>query len=468
MGSRPKKVVLRTLINLRSASFPAVMGLVEGYNISGTYRLKPKLETNILPTEGRKFDQNKSDKLCYFIDDLNLPVNTMLRLEKYYEPPLEYRLRPFHTYETEESPSLANDPIYFKTLEAEVLHSLQRIKHEIGTKRPLKANIWCQFGTVLIRQGDEGPGGEWSIENALRELVEGSEWKTLFRGGVNLDEKFVEQRLCNQSLPEYEDYQSNYELTFPTPNGGRLTFKVWVMKKNVGKTLESIIFPFTDLKNILDEVCFEDEFTSSRCRGWFFLPSQRYLRADILFPGCEFDCRLTIRALADSGFHMDFVPEDDIRSTLLRYLSKVTFSDEDEFGLRLPDEKLPDGFKLSFMRCSKRTVYRFSEDFSIILSKESTGMYGRDIKKETDVYMYLYCKEWDELLNSENWEPEEVIRKLPDFFCFVKKVQSSIMHKMKHEGATVWLWSEDSYGDSYSLEIVQLRFGFNRLTVPRA
>ena len=70
------------------------------------------------------------------------------------------------------------------------------------------------------------------------------------------------------------------------------------MKKNVGKTLESIIIPFTDLKNILDEVCFEDEFTSSRCRGWFFLPSQRYLRADILFPGCEFDCRLTIRALA--------------------------------------------------------------------------------------------------------------------------------------------------------------------------
>ena len=50
--------------------------------------------------------------------------------------------------------------------------------------------------------------------------------------------------------------------------------------------------------------------------------------------------------------------------------------------------------------------------------------------------MYLYCKEWDELLNSENWEPEEVIRKLPDFFRFVKKVQSSIMHKMKHEGAT--------------------------------
>ena len=85
--------------------------------------------------------------------------------------------------------------------------------------------------------------------------------------------------------------------------------------------------------------------------------------------------------ILDSGFHMDFVPKDDIRKTLLRYLSKVTFSDEDDFGLRLPDEKLPDGFKLLLMRCSKRAVYSFSEEFSIVLSKGNTGVYGRDIQK---------------------------------------------------------------------------------------
>ncbi|XP_068691128.1 uncharacterized protein [Montipora foliosa] len=280
-----------------------------------------------------------------------------------------------------ESPSLANDPIYFKTLEAEVFNSLERIKPEIETKQPLKADICCQFGTVLIRQPNEGPGGEWSIENALRKLLEETEWRALFRGRVNLHEKFVEQHLCNQCLPEYEDFQSRYDLTFRTPNGVQLKFEVWVIKTNVGKTLESIVIPFTDLHNILDEVCFHDKFTSSRCRGWLILPLRRYLRAHILFPGCEFDCRLTIRALADSGFHMDFVPEDDIRSTLLRYLSKVTFSDEDDFGLRLPDEKLPEGFQLVFKGCSKRAVYHLSEDFSIIIAKESTGVYGRDIKK---------------------------------------------------------------------------------------
>ncbi|XP_068694045.1 uncharacterized protein [Montipora foliosa] len=414
----------------------------EGFRVSGTREERELAKKLILEqVEGGKlkFEQNKSNKICYFIDNFNLPVNAKLGLEKDYGHPsglqVEYRLKPIHSHGTEESPSLTNDSIYFKKLEEEVFLSLKRIKFEMERKRHLKADIWCHFGTVLIRQPDEGPGGEWSTENALSKLLEGTEWKTLFRGGVNLDEKFVEQYLCNQSLPEYDDYQSRYDLTFRTPNRGQLTLKVWVIKKNVGKTLESVTIPSTDLKNILDEVRFEDQFTSSRCRGWLILPPQRYLRADILFPGCEFDCRITIRALADSGFHMDFVPQDDVRNTLLKYLSKVTFSDEDDFGLRLPDEKLPDGFKLSFMRCSKRAVYVFSKEFSIILSKESTRGYGSDVKKETD--FHLHCKEWDELLNRGIWEPAEITKKLPDFFRFVKKFQSSIIHEIEHGGASV-------------------------------
>ena len=74
-----------------------------------------------------------------------------------------------------------------------------------------------------------------------------------------------------------------------------LNNQVWVTKENVGKKLEDIPIPFSDVKNILDEIHFEDDLTRSRCRGWLVLPSRRYLQADILFPGCEFDCRLTIR-----------------------------------------------------------------------------------------------------------------------------------------------------------------------------
>ena len=66
-------------------------------------------------------------------------------------------------------------------------------------------------------------------------------------------------------------------------------------KQNVEKKLEDVEVPFSDVKNVLEEIHFEDEATRSRCRGWLVLPSRKYLQADILFPGCEFDCRLTIR-----------------------------------------------------------------------------------------------------------------------------------------------------------------------------
>ena len=70
---------------------------------------------------------------------------------------------------------------------------------------------------------------------------------------------------------------------------------MWVKKRDVGKKLEDIPAPFSDVKNILKEIEFKDEKTRSRCKGWLILPSRKYLQADILFPGCAFDCRLHIR-----------------------------------------------------------------------------------------------------------------------------------------------------------------------------
>ena len=70
--------------------------------------------------------------------------------------------------------------------------------------------------------------------------------------------------------------------------------QLWATKKNLGKRLENIQLPSRDLQNVLEEIHFKDELTRSRCRGWLLLPSRRCLRADILFPGCDFDCRLTI------------------------------------------------------------------------------------------------------------------------------------------------------------------------------
>lgn len=73
----------------------------------------------------------------------------------------------------------------------------------------------------------------------------------------------------------------------------------------------------------------------------------------------------------DNAFDTDFAPKEDTINALSRYLSELTFADG--FGLRLLVGNVPDGFKLSYMRCSKRAVYVIKEGFTIILSKESSS-----------------------------------------------------------------------------------------------
>ena len=59
----------------------------------------------------------------------------------------------------------------------------------------------------------------------------------------------------------------------------------------------------------------------------------------------------------------------------------LTFSEAD--GLHLPDEKLPEGFLLNHMRCSRRTMYAPGEGFTLIVSEEST--WSSDVKGEQNV-----------------------------------------------------------------------------------
>ena len=66
----------------------------------------------------------------------------------------------------------------------------------------------------------------------------------------------------------------------------------------------------------------------------------------------------------------DHLPSEKTRRILVKYLSEVTFSDEDDFGLLLPKSKMPDGFELYHMRCCERSLYRLMPEFTIVLSKE--------------------------------------------------------------------------------------------------
>jgi len=67
---------------------------------------------------------------------------------------------------------------------------------------------------------------------------------------------------------------------------------------------------------------------------------------------------------------MDYVPKEEVRRTLSQYLSGLTLTKDEPMGLRLPENQIPEGFYLIYMRSSKRTVYTTKAGFSTILSKE--------------------------------------------------------------------------------------------------
>ena len=77
-----------------------------------------------------------------------------------------------------------------------------------------------------------------------------------------------------------------------------LSSQVWVAKKGVQSKLEELPIPFSDVRNIVEEIHLEDECTRSRCRAWLVLSSPKYLLADIICPGCIVDFRIMIRPLS--------------------------------------------------------------------------------------------------------------------------------------------------------------------------
>ena len=72
----------------------------------------------------------------------------------------------------------------------------------------------------------------------------------------------------------------------------------------------------------------------------------------------------------ESAVAIDYVPKEEVRRVLSQYLSGLTLTKDDAFGLRLPENELPKGFRFIHKRSSKRTVYTTKPGFSIILSKE--------------------------------------------------------------------------------------------------
>ncbi|KAL9958370.1 hypothetical protein ACROYT_G035376 [Oculina patagonica] len=425
----------------------------EVYITYGTEQQRQHARVNIgdiVATARLRGVENEFFKARCYIDGRYLPENCKLKLEKVPEedhvslpgPLAQFRLKPVEEEGTKDSNSNWSHPNYQPDLENEALDSLRKIKYEMNTTEYPKADMWCHLGTSIVRGPDDGSVHEetLSIDEATEKLQSddgGRHWRVTFRERVDLQEDIFE-RNGYQKTSEDNAYIARYDLTYLTPCFYRLRCKIWVAKESAKKKLDEDQIPFSDVKNKLEEIHFEDVITQSRSRAWLVLKSRKYLQCDILFPGCLFDCRLTIRGRTDHVLATGDVPELEVRRRLSTYLSGITLAEEDGFGLRLPERDLPEGFYLTHKRCCRRTTYSANPGFSIILSKENTwwrNVEGQEESREsTD--LHLHCEECDQLLSSNDWEPEIVARKLPSFIEFVMNVQCLVVTEMKKSGST--------------------------------
>lgn len=118
------------------------------------------------------------------------------------------------------------------------------------------------------------------IDHSLADWL--TEWLAVRRtdGWTDCD---VGKKLKSWSYSAY-----HAELIFPI-----FMWQVWVAKSSLKERLEDVPIP-GEVNNLLEEIYFEDEITRTRCRGWLVLKSRRHLKRDILFPGCELDCRFIV------------------------------------------------------------------------------------------------------------------------------------------------------------------------------
>ena len=81
---------------------------------------------------------------------------------------------------------------------------------------------------LLILCIEEANDGQWSIEEVTEKLRQsgGDNWKVVFKEVVNLEEKIFEENVCDKTPEEYVDYAARHDLTFLTPSGHQIRFKV--------------------------------------------------------------------------------------------------------------------------------------------------------------------------------------------------------------------------------------------------
>lgn len=322
-----------------------------------------------------------------------------------------------------------------------ILGVLKRIHREKGEEE-VRVDMWCHFGHAYITKVDEDELEETFTLKEIKEKIEiadSKSWKPFFKEGVEeLEVEAIEKYLPSSATTE----DIRHDFTFYTPSCRDVRVKAWLIKEDAPEESEAaapMAFSRTapiPVKNVLTRVQSDErgETSNTPC---FHICSQFHsrMKVDILIPSKGLDCRLSIRTCKN---YVPKTPEDDEEDKILEsYLMGMKI---DEGRLTLPPaSELQDGFDLFYQRRSLRKTYQYEmdgEQFSLTVCKDqATNVDPCDpdannvdgILAKMDIH--LHCDEWDRVLDEGNWEPEEIVAKLPAFLRFLREVQKNVSPK---------------------------------------
>ncbi|XP_068744640.1 uncharacterized protein [Montipora capricornis] len=326
-------------------------------------------------------------------------------------------------------------------LRNKLLMVLKKLHKEKEEDRVL-VDIWCHFGHVYITKVDEDEQDEeyFTLEE-IKEKLENEKlgWKAKFKGGLEkVEVEHIENNLKSRAAKE----EVRYDFTFYTPTCRYVRVKAWLTEKDSdeqeGDGTSSMAFSCSAPFNVMSVMshALPDEQGESSHTPCFYMCSQtqQRLKADIFMPSKQCDYRLFVKTYPVIGLVPRTPQAEEEDKILERYLMGMKIKDGQ---LKLPPvSERPDGFDLFYQRRSRRRIYEYEmgdEMFTLLVSKyqdktvdaaETEASDFDEIDPETDIH--LHSKEWDRMLEEGNWEPEQIVAKLPTFLRFLRNVQSNV------------------------------------------
>ena len=99
--------------------------------------------------------------------------------------------------------------------------------------------------------------------------------------------------------------------------------------------------------------------------------------------------------------------------------------------IRWPVIKVPMRAFLSLL--SEQPPLSCHYPFSRGLNSKQNFLFSYTVCFVSQIDFHLRCDEWDQSFSSGQWEPEVIVRKLPEFLQFVKEVQG-LVREMQRNG----------------------------------